>query len=265
MTDNQETDKKPIYRFGLKRSKLSENDKVSFFKYEKVELPTKFSLSDLHEIHIFNQGELNSCSANAISNQIILSTPKEEIKNSIPSRLYIYFNSRLTDQTLQGYRSIRIEDEGASLKASYEGLSKHNWLDESLYPYIEQKVNAFPQKEQYLQAARNKSHIKSYRHIIPQLYSIKYILAVLKKPICLGMSVFESFCDLNKDNYILRKPEGMFLGLHAVLIFEYNDETQTVGIINSHGKNFGLDGTFQLAYNYLLNPDLCFEMFLLNS
>ena len=121
-----ESEAKKELKFGLKRSKLTDHDKVSFFKYEKVELPTKVSLSDLHEIHIFNQGELNSCSPNAISNQIILSTPKEEIKNSIPSRLYIYFNSRLTDQTLQGYRSIRIEDEGASLKASYEGLSNHN-------------------------------------------------------------------------------------------------------------------------------------------
>ena len=258
-------EEKKVFRFGLKKSKLSENDKVSLFKYEKVDLPSEFSLSDLHEIHIFNQSQTNSCSANAISNQIILSTPTEEIKDQIPSRMYIYFNSRLTDQTLHGNKSIQIEDDGASLKASYDGLSKYNWLDESLYPHIETKVNSFPQKDIYLQAYRNKSHIKSYRHIAPQLYSIKYILAILKKPICLGMSVFETFVDLNKDNYILRKPEGQFLGLHAVLMFSYSDLTQTFGIINSHGKDFGLEGTFQLSYDYVLNPELCFEMFLLNS
>ena len=141
---------KPVLKFGLKRSKLTEHDKVSMFKYEKVDLPSEFSLSDLHEIHIFNQSDCNSCSANAISNQIILSTPKEEIKEikeSIPSRLYVYFNSRLMDQTLHGNRSIRVENDGASLKASYEGLSKYNWIDESLYPYVESEVNAFPPKD----------------------------------------------------------------------------------------------------------------------
>ena len=107
---------KQVFKFGLKRSKLTEHDKVSMFKYEKVDLPSEFSLSDLHEIHIFNQGHLNSCSATAISNQIILSTPIEEIKDQIPSRLYVYFNSRLTDQTLHCNKSIRIEDDGASLK-----------------------------------------------------------------------------------------------------------------------------------------------------
>ena len=258
------TDKK-VFKFGLKKSVLSEHDKVCMFKYEQVDLPSEFSLSDLHEIHIFNQGHLNSCSANAISNQIILSTPKDEIKDQIPSRLYIYFNSRLTDQSLHGNKSIRIEDDGASLKASFDSVTKYNWLDESLYPYIEEKVCSFPQKDIYLKAYRNKSHIKSYRHIVPQLYSLKYILAILKKPICLGMSVFENFCDLNKDNYTLRKPEGQFLGLHAVLIYSYSDHTQTFGIINSHGKEFGLNGTFQLSYDYTLDPNLCFEFFVINS
>ena len=258
-------DKKTKFKFGLKRSNLSENDKVSMFKYEKVDLPLVFSLSDIHEIHVFNQGNINSCSSNAISNQIILSTPKEEIKNSIPSRLYIYFNSRLTDATQHGFNSIRIEDEGASLKASYDALSKYNWLNESSYPYIETKSCSFPPKDIYLQAYRNKSHIKSYRHIIPQHYNLKYILAILKKPICLGMSVFENFLDLNKNNYVLQQPIGQFLGLHAVLIIGYSDNDNTFTILNSHGEDFGFNGTFKMSYSYALNPELCFEFFVINT
>ena len=95
------TDKK-VFKFGLKKSVLSESDKVCMFKYEQVDLPSEFSLNDFHELHIFHQGQCNSCSANAISNQIILSTSKEELKDQIPGRMYIYFNSRLTDQTLHG-------------------------------------------------------------------------------------------------------------------------------------------------------------------
>ena len=79
------------------------------------------------------------------------------------------------------------------------------------------------------------------------------------------MSCYDNFNDLNKDNYNLRKPEGQFLGLRAVLIIGYNDSNQTVLIVNSHGKEFGLNGTFQMSYNYLMDPTLCFEMFVLNS
>ena len=44
--------------------------------------------------------------------------------------------------------------------------------------YTETKVNAFPFKDIYLKAYRNKPHIKSYRHLVPNLYNMKDILAI---------------------------------------------------------------------------------------
>ena len=258
-----ETSDKPKFKFGLKRSSLSERDKLCYFQYEHVDMPIQFSLSEIHNIHIFDQGHLNACSSNAISNQIILSTNREDLLNIIPSRLYQYFNSRLVDKIENNLPSI--EDDGASLKAAYEALVKYRIVDENKYPYIEDKVNKFPSPDIYRQAYKQKSIIHSYRRIYPQLYSMKYILYVLKKPICFGMSVFENFVTLNKNNYMLSKPEGQFLGLHAVLIHSYNDETKAFGIINSHGRNFGNDGIFEMSYDYVLNPELSFEFWIINE
>ena len=209
---------KPKLKFGLKRSKLTDHDKVCMFQYEKVDLPTRFSLNNTHVIHIFDQGNLNSCSANAISNQFLLSN-KEDLSDIIPSRLYLYFNSRLIDEKERG-GPVRIEDEGATFVHAYEAFTKYNWVDEKQYKYDETNVNKFPPPDIYRKAYATKPKIHSYRRIIPQLYSIKYILAILKRPIAFGMSVYETFTSLDNNNYVLSEPRGQYLNLHAMLTMD---------------------------------------------
>ena len=87
--------------FGLKKSPVDTHEKILSFTYEKVQLPTKFSLRDQVK-YIFDQGHMNSCSANAVSNQIMLSDHKGLV-NVIPSRLYIYYNSRMIDNGSDKY------------------------------------------------------------------------------------------------------------------------------------------------------------------
>jgi hypothetical protein len=48
------------------------NDKVGYFTYQKIDLPIKFSLQDHMNIDVYNQLSTNSCSANAICQQIKL-------------------------------------------------------------------------------------------------------------------------------------------------------------------------------------------------
>ena len=116
---------------------------------EKINLPPKFSLAGERDINIFDQGHSSSCSANAVSNQIILSNNKEDIYiyiyiyiyNLTPSRLYQYFNSRLIENTSS---PICIVDEGVSLKTAYQALNIYKVIDERFYEYDETKVNEFP-------------------------------------------------------------------------------------------------------------------------
>lgn len=257
--------KRNRFKFGLKKSKLDDHDKLCMFNYEHVDLPVKFSLNNTRDVHIFDQGHLNSCSANAISNQIMLSTDFDKLGDIIPSRLFIYHNSRLLDLIEHGNRYINIEDDGASFKNTYESLVRYNFLDEKEYEYKEENVNKFPPPDIYRKAHTNKIKMHSYRRIIPQLYSIKYILAIKKRPLAFGMAVFSNFLDLDSNNYVLSQPYGEYLGLHAVLCIGYDDNDKTLEVINSHGLSFGNNGRFKMSYSYALSPDLCFEWWCMNE
>ena len=81
------------------------------------------------------------------------------------------------------------------------------------------------------------------------------------------MTVYENLERITKTNNILMKPTpyDQFLGAHAVLAIAYNDINQTVKIVNSHGKDWGDNGCFQMSYEYLLNHNLVFEAWVVNS
>ena len=251
------------YKFGLKPSKDDSRDRMfCFYDYEKIPLPFKFSLTDIKEIDIFNQGNINSCSSNALSNQIKLSCDDMLIT---PSRLFTYINARLED-IQEDHRSIYIVDDGASLRNSYKAVMKYNIVDERYYGYYEENVNKFPNKEMYKIASATKRCLLSYRKVIGIEYNLKYILYKLQNPIVIGMCVFEHFTRLTKTNYTIRRPEGCMLGMHAVLIVGYDDIDKTFIVVNSHGREFGDgNGKFKLGYEYALNPDLVFEFLVINS
>ena len=92
MCDNNKS-----FKFGLRKSSFDEEkeQKLCFSYNPNIVLPKKYSLRDKVKF-IFDQKNVNSCSANAVSQQLILSDKKEVMK-FVPSRLYIYFNSRLVD------------------------------------------------------------------------------------------------------------------------------------------------------------------------
>ena len=155
---------KQVFKFGLKRSTRDDRDNIlSYFEYEKIPLPLQFSLADTKEIKIFDQMELNSCSANSVCNQIMLSNDK--IKYT-PSRLFLYWNSRREDIE-EDHQSIFIEYFGASLKNTYISLMKFNDLPERYYPYNEKQVKALPPYDVYKTASHMKKCLLSYRKVIP--------------------------------------------------------------------------------------------------
>ena len=195
-----------------------------------------------------------------INYQLSMSDKSNSINFQL-SRMYIYFNSRFIDNNKQ----LPISDTGASMKSVYEAIIDYKITSELIYPYEIEKCNSIPPKAVYDNAMRNKNPIFNYRRIIPCMYSIKYIISVLKLPIMAGMSVYENFTELSKNNDVLDKPEGQFLGLHAILITGYNDDDKTVTILNSHGTEFGDGGFFRMSYNYLLNANLTFEFWVVNS
>ena len=143
-------------------------------------------------------------------------------------------------------------------------LTRYHFIKEVKYPYIVEKVNDVPSQEIFKEAITiNKSPITSYRQILPSKYNIKYILAHLKKPILFGIMVYSNFFRLTKENDILYPPSASdeLLGGHAIVAVGYDNTSDTIEILNSHGSTFCDDGYFKLSFNYALDKDLAFEYY----
>ena len=253
------SDKK--FCFGLKKSKTDPTDHIVSFNYEKIEFPSKFSLKDRVK-QVYDQLNLNSCSANATASFLSLSD-KTNVLNCNISRLYLYFCTRWIDNN----KMLPVQDQGATLKSVFSAICQYHYIDEEKYPYLTSKVNDIPDKHIFEEAIKlNKCPITSYRQILPSKYSIKYILYKLKMPILFGMQVFSRFMEITKDNDILPMPENdELLGAHAVVIVGFDEESETFEVLNSHGSDFANNGYFRMPYSYALNPELCFEYYTINA
>ena len=76
---------KPKLFFGLKRSKISHDEKILSFTHQKVDMPLKFSLK--HNVkQIFNQGDINSCNDEKYRNAQMTET-KFKIGDKVRYRL----------------------------------------------------------------------------------------------------------------------------------------------------------------------------------
>ena len=141
--------------------------------------------------------------ANSVSNQIKLCCDNLPC-HVIPSRLYIYINSRMedADENQQPF----ISNEDRSPQNVFKSILKHNIVDEKYYPYDEDNVNVFPSKDIYNMALKNERVIESYRKVIPLEYNLKYILYKIRRPIVAGISIYENVLRITKLNNILRKP-----------------------------------------------------------
>ena len=221
-------------------------------------------MRDVYKVKAYNQGSTNSCSSNAISNQINVILQEMRLKIE-PSRQFIYFNSLLEDRDKEGTKR-PIEDIGASLKSCYEALHKYKFCEEKYHVFDDKNILKFPDNTAYINAHENNL-ITSYRYICPSIYSFKYILSELHRPIVFGMAVYTAFENLNKDAYVLNKPSEheAYLGLHGVLAIGYDDTDQCMIVCNSHGSDFGLFGFFKMKYEHILDPNLCFEFWTINT
>lgn len=252
--------------FGLKKSKQDPHDKVLCFgtMCKQVDFPSSFTLKDRVK-QVYDQLTLNSCSANATASFLSLSDKDDMMKCSI-SRLYMYFITRMMDNKMNYKSLIPVEDQGATLKSVFTALSQYHYIDEVKYPYEIEKCDSIPPTKIFEEAIKiNKTPFTSYKQISQTKCSIKYALYMCKTGVLFGMMVYSNFMRLTKENDILDVPDyknDELLGGHAVCITGFSDETETFEILNSHGSDFCNGGYFRMKYEYMLNPELAFEFYI---
>jgi C1A family cysteine protease len=198
---------------------------------------------------VYDQEELGSCTANAIAGAFEYLLPKEGKEDFTPSRLFIYYNEREKEGTVN-------EDSGAQIRDGIKVCTKLGVCKETTWPYIIQQFAVRPSDGCYTEALDHQ--VLKYERLSNDLADIKHCLAS-GYPVVFGFTVYENFesAQVAKDGMMPMPGENdQVLGGHAVLAVGYDDATKRFKVRNSWGTSWGDKGYFYMPYDYLTNSDL---------
>lgn len=233
-------------RFGWIKQKPDQRDIPYVSKSLKLgNLPQLVDLRPLCP-PIYDQGELGSCTANAIVAAYEFDQLKEEKVYTPLSRLFLYYNERDIEGTIDS-------DAGAELRDGVKSIAEAGICLEELWPYNIGQYPVLPPDSCYDNALNHQAII--YNAVQANVLSVQTVLAD-GYPVVFGFTVYESFEDPEVARTgIMQMPrlQEAVIGGHAVLAVGYNELTQKLLVRNSWGVDWGLDGYFWMPFNYLHN------------
>lgn len=200
----------------------------------------------------YDQGDLGSCTAQSVCGSIQFTRQSA----SIPSRLFVYYNTRV----LEGTTSY---DSGASIRNTVKAVARHGHCGEPLWPYDIAKFRRKPSGKAYVAAEPNR--ITRYERIPQKLNALKSVLAD-GRPIPFGFAVYDSFeSDEVYETGMMPMPllSERIQGGHAVLAVGYDDDQQRFIIRNSWGIEWGDKGYFYMPYLFIENSDYCSDFWVI--
>ena len=204
---------------------------------------------------VYDQLSLGSCTANAIAFAYQFDEKDEEF---IPSRLFIYYNERKIENTVDS-------DSGASLRDGIKTIHNIGVCKEDDWVYDPNNYTDKPPTFCYKEAKLHRS-IK-YHRIKQELHQFK---ACIKSgfPFVFGFSVYESFESSEVSSTgimpIPQKNEKL-LGGHAVAAVGFDDSKKAMIIRNSWGENWGDKGYFYMPYRFIINPAFCSDFWVVEK
>jgi len=205
---------------------------------------------------VYDQGQLGSCTANAIAAAIEFDQRKENILRFTPSRLFIYYNERALEGTTDS-------DSGATLRDGMRTIYKIGACSETLWPYKEDDVLEQPPAPCYRAASAHRSVY--YAHVPQTLDYMRTCLAA-GFPFVFGVSVYESFeSDQVAQTGVVPMPgaDESLLGGHALMAVGYDDSSAQFIVRNSWGIDWGIEGYCTMPYAYLASQDLTSDLWTL--
>lgn len=195
-----------------------------------------------------DQGQLGSCTANALVGNLEYLEKKSGRVVTDLSRLFVYYNERALEGTIN-------EDAGAFLRDGIKVLVKQGVCTEMKWPYKLARFANKPSAACYQQARNHQ--VTSYHRILT-LQQMKMCLAE-GYPFVFGFTVYESFesAQVAKTGRVdMPKPSEQAVGGHAVMAAGYDGSTNRFLIRNSWGADWGLKGYFSMPYDYLADRNL---------
>lgn len=225
-----------------------------------IDLPEKVDLSKTM-VSVYNQGALGSCTANAtggVYQYIQLKDDAVADWSTNPSRLFLYYNSRMLGGTID-------IDSGAYIRDSIKAIAQFGVVPENEWPYIIKEFTKKPDQEIYKKAKNHRAI--EYQRVDQTLIDIKTAIAD-GNPVIFGFSVYDAFEGREVARTgILNLPtkNETFKGGHAVVIVGYDDETKRFLVRNSWGSNWGTNGYFTMPYEYVTDGDLAADFWIIKK
>jgi|ERR1700694_2362299 len=228
-------------RLGWLPDSPDHRDKVFSHPILPATLPTSVDLTQKYSVPVVDQGQLGSCTGNAIASALAYLQLIENESLVYPSRLFIYYNERVIEGTVG-------TDAGAEIRDGIKTVVAQGYCPETDWAYDINRFTETPPTVAYTNAS--KDLVKLYQKVTVDTTSIMSALA-LGYPVIVGFTVYDSF--LNAGNGDIPMPvlsEGV-QGGHAVIVVGYDQTTRKFKFENSWGTSWGNNGYGTLPFEYL--------------
>lgn len=195
-----------------------------------------------------DQGDLGSCTAQALVGNLELLQGKHGRPRTDFSRLFVYYNERVREGTVG-------EDAGAMLRTGIKTLVADGVCHESLWPYAVAKFAAKPTARAYTTA---KAHqVTGYYRLLGLVDMLGCLASGY--PFVFGAAIYESFMTAavaSTGTVPMPKRTERMLGGHAMLAVGYDLKVRRFVVRNSWGTAWGLGGYCVLPFAYLESRNL---------
>lgn len=212
---------------------------------------------------VYDQGQLGSCTGNAIAGALEYEAIKQGEAPVAPSRLFIYYNERVMENSVAS-------DAGASIRDGIKSVNKLGACSEKTWPYAPKKYATKPSAKAYSEALG--FHSVAYARIshttnLAFLNALKTAL-VGGTPFVFGFTCYPALesADVARTGILPMPGSGEApIGGHAVLCVGYDDAKQMFLVRNSWGASWGLAGYFWMPYAYLVNSSLASDFWTISK
>ncbi len=207
---------------------------------------------------IYDQGQLNSCTANALAAAVDFDNHLRTQQFLTPSRMWIWYQER----AMEGHVG---QDVGAQVRDGAKVVATLGACPDTDWPYDPATFAQAPPQKDYSDALGDR--VLTYSAPPQDLWSLKSVLAG-GRPVVFGFTVYSEFesPQVAASGIVpMPNPTGQVVGGHAVVLVGYNDAVDRFRVRNSWGTTWGQAGYFEMPYLYVTSASLASDFWVLET
>lgn len=222
-------------------------------------LPSQVDLSGRPDMPpVYDQGQLESCTANAIAAAVDYDNHVQTQQFLTPSRMWIWYQERVIENTVN-------QDVGAQVRDGAKVVASLGVCPESDWPYVPAAFAQPPPQKDFTDALGDR--VLTYAAVPQNLWSLKGVLAG-GRPVVFGFTVYSAFESQQVATtgiVPMPSPGDTTAGGHAVVLVGYNDAVDRFRVRNSWGAGWGQEGYFEMPYLYVTSASLASDFWAMQT